>query len=107
DTGSGGRYNGRNSATRPDSVRIEYGHSIRSAGTVAGIVGNARRDSRRRGSYPSANEPVALRRYLGGPSPVNAALTVFLETPITRALPGIGIRAARRRRRAPPHCPTA
>jgi hypothetical protein len=80
-------------------VRIEYGHSIRSAITVAGIVGNARSNSRIRGSYPSANEPVGLRRYLGGPSPVNAALTVFLETPITRAISAIGIRSARRSRR--------
>ena len=41
DAGSGGRYAGRSSATRPLSVRIEYGHPIRSAITVAGICGHA------------------------------------------------------------------
>ena len=38
DAGSGGRYTGRSSATRPLNVRIEYGHPIRSAITVAGIT---------------------------------------------------------------------
>ena len=41
DAGSGGRYAGRHSATFPLSVRIEYGHPIRSAITVDGIGGNA------------------------------------------------------------------
>ena len=36
DAGSGGRYAGRSSATRPLSVRIEYGQPTRSAITVAG-----------------------------------------------------------------------
>ena len=39
EAGSGGRYTGRNSATRADNVRIERGQPIRSAITVAGIVG--------------------------------------------------------------------
>lgn len=39
DAGSGGRYSGRNSRTRPLSVRIEYHQPIRSAITVAGIRG--------------------------------------------------------------------
>ena len=46
DAGSGGKYTGRSSATRPLSVRTEYGQPIRSAITVAGICGNARSSSR-------------------------------------------------------------
>ena len=38
---SGGRYNGRSSATFPLKVRIEYGQPIRSAITVDRICGNA------------------------------------------------------------------
>jgi hypothetical protein len=97
--GSTGRYTGRSSATRPDRVRIECGHPIRSPITVAGIVGNALSNSRIRGSYPFTSEPIGFRRYLGGPSLANAALTVFLETPITRAISANGIRSARRSRR--------
>jgi hypothetical protein len=37
--GSGGRYTGRSSATRPESTRIERVQPIRSAITVAGILG--------------------------------------------------------------------
>jgi hypothetical protein len=37
--GSGGRYTGRNSATRLDSTRIDRVQPIRSAITVAGIAG--------------------------------------------------------------------
>ena len=37
--GSGGKYAGRNSATRPDSTLIDRPHPIRSAITVAGIDG--------------------------------------------------------------------
>jgi hypothetical protein len=39
--GSGGKYNGRSSATRPDSTRIDRCQPIRSAITVAGILGHA------------------------------------------------------------------
>jgi hypothetical protein len=39
DAGSGGRYDGRNSRTRALRVRIEYDQPIRSAITVAGILG--------------------------------------------------------------------
>ncbi|CKT14661.1 Uncharacterised protein [Mycobacterium tuberculosis] len=39
DAGSGGRYTGRSSATRAESTRIERSQPIRSAITVAGIVG--------------------------------------------------------------------
>jgi hypothetical protein len=80
-------------------VRIEYGHSIRSAITVDGIVGNTLNNSQIRGSYPSTSEPVGSRRYFGGPSLANAAFTVFLEIPITRAISAIGICSARRSRR--------
>jgi len=39
EAGSGGRYTGRNSATRPESTRIERVQPIRSAITVAGMRG--------------------------------------------------------------------
>ena len=39
DAGSGGRYTGRSSATRAESTRIERVQPIRSAITVAGILG--------------------------------------------------------------------
>jgi hypothetical protein len=44
-------------------VRIEYGHSIRSAITVAGIVGQAFNNSRICGSTASTTDPVGGRRY--------------------------------------------
>src|SRR5215207_4758209 len=99
DDGSGGRYTGRSSATRALKVRIEYGHSIRSAITVAGIVGRASSSSRIRGSTASTTDPVLWRRYAGGPSAANAAFTVFFEHPNTRAITLIGIRSARCNRR--------
>ena len=48
--GSGGRHNGRNSAIRLDSTRIEFCQLIRSAITFAGIRGYACSNSRIRGS---------------------------------------------------------
>jgi hypothetical protein len=84
--GSGVRYTGRSSATRPLNVRIEYGQPIRSAITVDGIRGNAWSNSRIRGSNPSTTEPDDCRSYLGGPQLANAAFTVFREQPTTRAI---------------------
>src|SRR5829696_5017219 len=84
DDGYGGRYTGRSSATRALKVRIEHGHSIRSAMTVAGILGQACSSSRIRGSTPSTTDPVDRRRYADGPSAANAAFTVFFEHPTTR-----------------------
>ena len=52
----------------PDSIRIERVQPIRSAITVAGIVGYACSSSRIRGSTASTIDPAALRSYLGGPS---------------------------------------
>src|SRR5215218_6955460 len=97
--GSGGRYAGRNSATRPLNVRIENGQPIRSAITVAGIRGNAASNSRIRGSYPSTSEPDRARSYFGGPSLANAAFTVFREQPINRAISEIDTPSDRRSRR--------
>jgi len=99
DAGSGGRYTGRSSATRALNVRIEYDQAIRSAITVAGIVGQARNNSRIRGSTGSTTDPVRDRRYAGGPSTTNAFFTVFLEQPNTRAITFTGIRSARCSRR--------
>ena len=84
--GSGGRYAGRSSATRPDKVRIPNGQPTRSAITVAGIDGSKRSNSRIRGSNSSTLEPAGFRTYFGGPSQANAAFTVFREQPITRAI---------------------
>jgi hypothetical protein len=58
---SGGRYTGRSSATRADSTRIEWVQPIRSAITVAGILGYARSNSRTRGSTASTIDPARLR----------------------------------------------
>jgi drug/metabolite transporter (DMT)-like permease len=97
--GSGGKYTGRSSATRALNVRIEYRHSIRSAITVAGTVGQACNNSRIRGSTTSTTEPVERRRYAGGRSAANAFRTVFFEQPNTRAITFTGIRSARCSRR--------
>jgi len=99
ETGSGGRYTGRSSATRADRVRIEWVQPIRSAMTVAGIVGYARSSSRIRGSTSSTIDPPGDRSYFGGPSDTNAAFTVFFETPSTRATALIGSPSARCSRR--------
>jgi hypothetical protein len=80
-------------------VRIEYGHSIRSAITVAGIVGQACSNSLIRGSDASTTEPRDRRRYPGGWSAANAFFTVFFEQPSTRAITFTGIRSARCSRR--------
>jgi len=80
-------------------VRIEYRQPIRSAITVAGIVGTARSSSRIHGSNPSTTDPTGRRTYLGGPSLASAAFTVFLATPSTRAISEIAMPSARRSRR--------
>ena len=50
-------------------------------------------------SNPSTSDPVGSRRYLGGPSLLNAALTVFLARPMTRAICEIDMASGRRKRR--------
>jgi hypothetical protein len=80
-------------------VRIEYAQPIRSAITVAGIVGNAFNSSRTRGSTSSTTDPAGVRRYRGGPSLANADLTVFLEIPNPRAISEIDTPSDRRNRR--------
>src|SRR5437879_4653658 len=67
EAGSGGRYTGRSSATRLDSTRIDRVQPIRSAITVAGILGYTRSNSRICGSTTSTTEPLPARTYLGGP----------------------------------------
>jgi hypothetical protein len=61
EAGSGGRYTGRNSATRAESTRIERDQPIRSAITVAGIMGYTANSSRIRGSTASTIEPAGAR----------------------------------------------
>jgi hypothetical protein len=64
---------------------------IRSAITVAGILGYAFSNSRILGSTPSTADPAGRRTYLGGASDATAVRTVFLETPSTRAISLIGM----------------
>src|SRR4029453_3697964 len=97
--GSGGKYIGLSSAPRPLNARIEYGQAIRSAITVAGIVGQACSNSRIRGSTGSTNKLRACPRSAGGSSAAIAFFTVFFEHPTTRAITLIGIRSARYNRR--------
>jgi len=59
--GSGGRYNGRSSATRPLSARIEFCQPIRCPITVAGIRGQACSSSRICGSAASTIDPAGRR----------------------------------------------
>jgi hypothetical protein len=100
EAGSGGRYTGRSSRTRSLSTVSDRVQPIRSAITVAGIVGHAWSSSRMRGSTASTIDPPPTRRsYRGGPSAASARFTVFFETPITRATALIGIPSARYSRR--------
>jgi hypothetical protein len=99
DAGSGGRYTGRSSRTRSLSTVSDLVQPIRSAITVAGIVGHAWSSSRILGSATSTIDPCGARSYRGGPSAAKARLTVFLEHPITLAICLIGIRSARCSRR--------
>ncbi len=99
DAGSGGRYAGRSSATRSFNTVIPRVQPIRSAITVAGIVGTSANNSRILGSNPSTADPCGDRTYLGGPSDPIADLTVFLEIPNRRAIALIAIPSARCNRR--------
>ncbi len=61
-------------------------HPIRSAITVAGIVGYSRNNARICGSNASTTEPFAGREYFGAVSEANAARTVLRATPNRRDL---------------------
>ena len=84
--GSGGANNGRSSATLARSTDADRVHPIRSAITVAGIVGVLDSNARICGSNASTTDPAGARSYFGGPSEDNAARTVFLATPNWRAI---------------------
>ena len=66
---------------------MEYSHPIRSAITVAGIVGVLDSNARICGSNASTADPAGARSYFGGPSEDNAARTVFRATPNRRTIP--------------------
>lgn len=85
----------RSSRTRSLSTVIPRSHPIRSAITVAGIVGVSRSSSRICTSTASTTEPLAGRSYFGGRSLASARLTVFFEMPRCRAIARIGICSAR------------
>ena len=91
--------NGRSSATRSRSTRIEFVQPIRSAITVAGIVGNSRNNANTSGSTASTIDPAAARSYWGGPSARNAARTVLRANPSRRAIALMPIPSARCSRR--------
>ena len=76
-------------------------------GGAVGIAGYARNNSRIRGSTASTIDPAGLRSYLGGASDSNAARTVFLEIPNTRAICEIDSFSARRNRRISAQSSTA
>jgi hypothetical protein len=59
---------------------------IRSAITVAGIVGHSANNDRIRPSTASTAEPRTARWYFGGRSDANALATVFRETFNRRAI---------------------
>jgi hypothetical protein len=82
--GSTPTYSGRIARTRSLRIVIECAHPIRSAITVAGILGCSRNNTRTCGSTASTNEPFAARRYAGGSSEANAAGTVFRVIPRRR-----------------------
>ena len=67
--------------TRSLNTVIQRVQPIRSAITVAGIVGTSLQQLPDRGSTASTTDPAGCRSYFGGPSEANAARTVFLETP--------------------------
>jgi len=89
--GSAGANNGRSSATLARSTEGDRVHPIRSAITVAGIVGVLANNARICGSNASTTDPARARSYFGGPSEDNAARTVFLATPNWRAIALIAI----------------
>ena len=71
-------------------VRLhEFDQGIATAGrsaprfAAAGIRGNGRNSSRSRASNASTSDPVAARRYVGGPKLATVAFTVFGEHPTT------------------------
>jgi hypothetical protein len=70
-------------------------HPIRSAITVAGIVGVAASNALICGSNASTTDPRGTRWYRGGPSDTNAFRTVFFEIPNLRAITLIGTLSAR------------
>jgi len=70
DDGSGGRNTGRSSRTRAESTVIPRVQPIRSAITVAGMVGVCASSCRIRGSTPTTTDPVAARTSIGGSAAV-------------------------------------
>ncbi|WP_286160583.1 hypothetical protein [Streptomyces yunnanensis] len=72
-------------------IVIPLSQPIRSAITVAGIVGVSRSSSRIFTSTASTTEPFAGRRYFGSRSLARVQFTVFFEMPRCRAIARIGI----------------
>lgn len=77
----------------------EYRHPIRSAITVAGILGHSASSARICRSCESTTEPCRARSYFGGRSDPNAAHTVLRVIFKRRAISLIETPSARYRRR--------
>ena len=97
------QVSGRSPATFSRSTVIDRSQPIRSAITVAGIVGPSFSCSRIAGSASSAIEPFGARRYRGASSARSALRTVFFEIPSFRAIALIGRSSVRCRRRISAH----
>ncbi|OIQ80460.1 hypothetical protein GALL_377780 [mine drainage metagenome] len=85
--GSTPANNGRSSRIRSLRIVNDPVQPIRSAITVAGIVGNSASSTRTRASTASTLEPRDARSYFGGRSEANALDTVFREIPNRLAIP--------------------
>ena len=101
--GSGGRNNGRNSRTRSLRMVNECVQPIRSAITVAGILGCSASNTRTCGSTLSTSDPRGPRSREGGTSARNAARTVLRANPNRRAISLIDTPSARCSRRTSAH----
>ncbi|TWG06242.1 hypothetical protein FHX80_114737 [Streptomyces brevispora] len=74
---------------------MPFSQPIRSAITVAGMLGVCFSSSRICGSTASTADPLTGREYTGGRSVASARFTVFFEMPRCRAIALIGICSAR------------
>jgi hypothetical protein len=104
--GSGGRYSGRSSRTRVRSTVRPRSQPIRSATTVAGIVGVPFSSARISPSTASSADGIGRRSYLGGAVLRSAVLTVFRLSRSRRLMPLIETCSARCNRRISAHSST-
>jgi len=87
--------NGRSSLIRSFNTVSERSQPIRSAITVAGILGHHPSNSQSCGSTASTIDPRPDRSNFGGSVEANARRTVFRPTPSRRTIALIAIPSAR------------